>query len=98
MSGTEEELVLESPSQKVRINWIISQLVFRMTQRVSVQICNYFALYTRIKPSLKPRSCFPFKKKTKQKTATETKLCAKIKVDSPKFLITSGQKVNINGR
>lgn len=93
MSGTEEELVLESPSQKVRINWIISQLVFRMTQRVSVQICNYFVLYTRIKPSLKPRSCFP-----RQKTATETKLCAKIKVDSPKFLITSGQKVNINGR
>lgn len=96
MSGTEEELVLESPSQKVRINWIISQLVFRMTQCVSVQICNYFVLYTRIKPSLKPRSCFPFKKK--QNTATETKLCAKIKVDSPKFLITSGQKVNINGR
>lgn len=57
-----------------------------------------FCLVHKNKTFTKAKILFSIQKKTKQKTATETKLCAKIKVDSPKFLITSGQKVNINGR
>lgn len=55
-----------------------------------------FCLVHKNKTFTKAKILFSIQKK--QNTATETKLCAKIKVDSPKFLITSGQKVNINGR